>query len=73
LGVVSKFDDNSGSNLYGYIDNDGVEIITPEYLYAYPFTGDLAKVLFLDGYFGYINKKGDVISKSTYSRPMIII
>ena len=53
---------------YGYIDKTNKVAIEPQFISAEEFIGDLAKVYFANGSWGYINKSG----KTVWNSPVII-
>lgn len=46
---------------YGYINEQGVEIVKPSFDYAGQFVDGLARVYFDDGKNGYLNEKGEIL------------
>ena len=46
---------------YGYLNKSGNWHIPPKFRYAYPFAHGLAKVVFTDRNWGYINRNGEII------------
>lgn len=54
------------SGKWGFIDNSGTEVITPQYAWAAPFCPDLAPIKNNDGKYGAIDKSGAEVIPAIY-------
>lgn len=66
LARVETEDESSGNYIYGYIDKEGVETISPKYFSASDFKEGIAIVKDSVGIYSLIDKKGNIINSYNY-------
>jgi hypothetical protein len=64
--AVVGMNDSTGTYFYGYIDEDGNEIITPKFLQANDFIDGVALVKINEEKYGLIDKSGNIINTYNY-------
>ena len=60
-----------GERTWGYIDPSGAWVLPAQFQEALSFSGDLARVMFSTGHFGYIDRRGKVVWTGGVPNPCV--